>query len=144
MCVYVIMLIFVCILCYYIYSVKSSWELVFIIIQKPNSNKVFLSYLMNFCTFKNISVIYRVFVKSVEPNNNKSVFKIIDKLMVWIYLSLVTLWQGQCSRKWTVVSVAPHWQNGKFTIFLRNKWWLRELHCIRNLACKICPSRVPI
>ena len=144
MCVYVIMLIFVCILCYYIYSVKSSWELVFIIIQKPNSNKVFLSYLMNFCTFKNISVIYRVFVKSVEPNNNKSVFKIIDKLMVWIYLSLVTLWQGQCSRKWTVVSVVPHWQNGKFTIFLRNKWWLRELHCIRNLACKICPSRVPI
>jgi hypothetical protein len=27
-----------------IYSVKSSWELVFIVIQKPNSNKVFLSY----------------------------------------------------------------------------------------------------
>jgi hypothetical protein len=36
MCVYVIMLIFVCILCYYVYSVKSSWELVFIVIQKPN------------------------------------------------------------------------------------------------------------
>jgi hypothetical protein len=46
MCVYVIMLIFVCFLCYYVYSVKSSWELVFIVIQKPNSNKVFLSYLI--------------------------------------------------------------------------------------------------
>ena len=46
MCVYVIMLIFVCILCYYVYSVKSSRELVFIVIQKPNSNKVFLSYLI--------------------------------------------------------------------------------------------------
>jgi hypothetical protein len=102
-----------------------------------------LLLIMNFCTFKNISV-FRVFVKSVEPNNNKSVFKLIGKLMVWIYLSLVALWRGQCSRKWAVVSVAPHWQNGEFTMFLRNKWWLRELHCIRNLACKICPSRVPI
>ena len=46
MCVYVIMLICVCILCYYVYSVKSSRELVFIVIQKPNSNKVFLSYLI--------------------------------------------------------------------------------------------------
>jgi hypothetical protein len=46
MCVYPIMLMFVCILCYYVYSVKSSWELVFIVIQKPNSNKVFLSYLI--------------------------------------------------------------------------------------------------
>ena len=46
MCVYVIMLIFLCILCYYVYSVKSFWELVFIVIQKPNSNKVFLSYLI--------------------------------------------------------------------------------------------------
>jgi hypothetical protein len=46
MCVYVIMLIFVCILCYYVYSVKSSREPVFIVIQKPNSNKVFLSYLI--------------------------------------------------------------------------------------------------
>jgi hypothetical protein len=36
---------------------------------------------MNFCTFKNISV-FRVFVKSVEPNNNKFVFKLIGKLMV--------------------------------------------------------------
>ena len=27
MCVYAIMLIFVCILCYYVYSIKSSWEL---------------------------------------------------------------------------------------------------------------------
>ena len=36
----------VCILCFYVYSVKSSWELVFIVIQKPNSNKVFLSYLI--------------------------------------------------------------------------------------------------
>ena len=26
--------------------------------------------------------------------------------MVWIYLSLVALWRGQCSRKWAVVSVA--------------------------------------
>jgi hypothetical protein len=32
--------------------------------------------------------------------------------------------RGQCSRKWAVVSVAPHWQNGEFTMFLRNKWWL--------------------
>ena len=87
--------------------------------------------MMNFCTFKNISV-FRVFAKSVESNNNKSVFKLIGKLMVWIYLSLVALWRGQCSRKWAVVSVAPHWQNGEFTMFLRNKWWLRELHCIRN------------
>ena len=47
MCVYVIMLIFVCILCYYVYSVKSSRKLVFIVIQKPNSNKVFLSYLIS-------------------------------------------------------------------------------------------------
>jgi hypothetical protein len=47
------------------------------------------------------------------------------KLMVWIYLSLVALWRGQCSRKWAVVSVAPHWQNGEFTMFLWNKWWLR-------------------
>jgi hypothetical protein len=46
MCVYVIMLIFVCILCYHVYSVKSSRELVFIVIQKSNSNKVFLSYLI--------------------------------------------------------------------------------------------------
>ena len=92
-----------------------------------------LLLMMNFCTFKNISV-FRVFVKSVEPNNNKSVFKLIGKLMVWIYLSLVALCRGQCSRKWAVVSVAPHWQNGEFTMFLRNQWWLRELHCIRNLA----------
>ena len=28
------------------HSVKSSWELVLIVIQKPNSNKVFLSYLI--------------------------------------------------------------------------------------------------
>ena len=40
-----------------------------------------LLLMMNFCTFKNISV-FRVFVKSVEPNNNKSVFKLIGKLMV--------------------------------------------------------------
>ena len=46
MYVYAIMLIFVCILCYYVYSVKSSRKLVFIVIQKPNSNKVFLSYLI--------------------------------------------------------------------------------------------------
>jgi hypothetical protein len=46
--------------------------------------------MMNFCTFKNISV-FRVLVKSVEPNNNKSVFKLIGKLMVEIYLSLVAL-----------------------------------------------------
>jgi hypothetical protein len=65
-------------------------------------------------------------VKSVEPNNNKSVFKLIGKLMVWIYLSLVALWREHSS-KWAVVSVAPHWQNGEFTMFyLRNKWWLRE------------------
>ena len=88
--------------------------------------------------------VFRVFVKSIEPNNNKSVFKLIGKLMVWIYLSLVALWRGQCSRTWALVSVAPHSQNWEFTMFLRNKWWLRELHCIRNLACKICPSRVPI
>ena len=44
MCVYVIMLIFLCILCYYVYSVKSSQELVFIVIQKPNSNKVFFFF----------------------------------------------------------------------------------------------------
>ena len=37
--------------------------------------------MMNFCTFKNMSV-FRVFVKSVDPNNNKFVFKLIDKLMV--------------------------------------------------------------
>jgi hypothetical protein len=42
------------------------------------------------------------------------------------YLSLVALWRGQCSRKWAVVSVALHWQNGEFTMFLRNKWWLRD------------------
>ena len=60
-----------------------------------------LLLMMNLCTFKNISV-FRVFVKSVEPNNNKSVFKLIGKLMVWIYLSLVALWRGQCSRKWAV------------------------------------------
>ena len=40
-----------------------------------------LLLMMNFCTFKNMSV-FRVFVKSVEPNNNKSVFKLISKLMV--------------------------------------------------------------
>ena len=40
-----------------------------------------LLLMMNFCTFKNISV-FRVFVKSVEPNNNKSVFKLIGQLMV--------------------------------------------------------------
>jgi hypothetical protein len=49
-----------------------------------------LLLMMNFCTFKNISV-FRVFVKSVEPNNNKSVFKLIGKLMMWIYLSLIAL-----------------------------------------------------
>ena len=37
-----------------------------------------LLLMMNFCTFKNISV-FRVFVKSVEQNNNKSVFKLIGK-----------------------------------------------------------------
>jgi hypothetical protein len=37
--------------------------------------------MMNFCPFKNISV-FRAFVKFVEPNNNKSVFKLIGKLMV--------------------------------------------------------------
>jgi hypothetical protein len=38
--------------------------------------------MMNFYTFKNISV-FRVLVKSVvEPKNNKSVFKLIGKLMV--------------------------------------------------------------
>jgi hypothetical protein len=41
----------------------------------------FILLMMNFCTFKNISV-FRIFVKSVEPNNNKSVFKLIGKLMV--------------------------------------------------------------
>ena len=44
-----------------------------------------LLLMTNFCTFKNIS-IFRVFVKYVEPNNNKSVFKLICKSMVWIYL----------------------------------------------------------
>ena len=43
MCVYAIMLIFVCVLCCYVYSVKSAWELAFIATQNPNSNKVFLS-----------------------------------------------------------------------------------------------------
>jgi hypothetical protein len=58
--------------------------------------------------------------------------------LVWIYLSLVALWRGQCSRKWAVVSVAPHWQNGEFTMFLRNKWWLRELHCTAHFLLH-CP-----
>ena len=40
-----------------------------------------LLLMMNFCTFKNISV-FRVFVKSVEPNNNRFVFKLIGKLTV--------------------------------------------------------------
>ena len=41
-----------------------------------------LLLMMNFYTFKNISV-FRVLVKSVvEPKNNKSVFKLIGKLMV--------------------------------------------------------------
>ena len=43
MCVYSIMLIFVCVLSCYVYSVKSSRELGFIVTQNPNSNKVFLS-----------------------------------------------------------------------------------------------------
>jgi hypothetical protein len=46
MCVYAIMLIFVCVLCCYVYSVKSSSELGFIVTQKSNSNTVFLSYLI--------------------------------------------------------------------------------------------------
>ena len=36
--------------------------------------------MMNVCTLKNISV-FRVFVKSVEPNNNKSIFKSIGKFL---------------------------------------------------------------
>ena len=40
------MLIFVCVLSSYVYSVKSSRELGFIVTQKTNSNKVFLSYLI--------------------------------------------------------------------------------------------------
>jgi hypothetical protein len=39
--------------------------------------------MMNFCTFKNISV-FRVFVKSVEPNNNKSVFKLIGNTLQYV------------------------------------------------------------
>jgi hypothetical protein len=39
-----------------------------------------LLLMMNVCTFKNI-FLFRVFVKSVEPNINKSVFKLIGKLM---------------------------------------------------------------
>ena len=44
MCVYVIMLICVCILCYYVYSVKSSWELVFIVYK--NQIQIKFSYLI--------------------------------------------------------------------------------------------------
>ena len=40
-----------------------------------------LLLMRNLCTFSNIPV-FSVFVKSVEPNNNKFVFKLIGKLMV--------------------------------------------------------------
>jgi hypothetical protein len=50
--------------------------------------------------------------------------QLIGKLMVWIYLSLVALWRGQCSRKWAVVSVALHWQNGEFTISLYASYFI--------------------
>ena len=42
-----------------------------------------LLLMMNFCTFKNVSV-FRVFVKSVEPNNNKSVFKLIGNTLQYV------------------------------------------------------------
>ena len=42
----------------YVYSVKSSWELVFIVIQKPNSNKVFLSsYSSSRCSIRSSVIL---------------------------------------------------------------------------------------
>ena len=48
LCDYVNICMYLVLLSYYVYvySVKSSGELVPIVIQKPNSNKVFLSYLI--------------------------------------------------------------------------------------------------
>ena len=47
-----------------------------------------LLLMMNFCMFKNISV-FRVFVKSVEPNNNKSVFRVLYKIFMNIVPILI-------------------------------------------------------
>jgi hypothetical protein len=84
--------------------------------------------MMNFCTFKNISV-FRVFVKSVEPNNNKFVFKLIGKLMVWIYLSLVTLWRGTIHllTKFTLLRERPFNLKGGLWFFSKKIFWFPML-----------------
>jgi hypothetical protein len=71
-------LIFVCILCYYVYSVKSSWELVFIVMQKPNSNKVFLFLFLPFRWLPIISW------SAIIGTQNKSYFG--DLLSCWFFI----------------------------------------------------------
>ena len=55
MCVYAIMLICVCILCYYVYSVKSSRELVFIVYK--NRIQIKFSYLILFLSYVVVSIV---------------------------------------------------------------------------------------
>jgi hypothetical protein len=91
-----------------------------------------LLLMMNFCTFKNISV-FRVFITGADPwfqvrgaylkklrraeggANIFGVFRVKNHDFTTKYYS--NFMGGS----------APHWQNGEFTMFyLRNKWWLRE------------------
>ena len=64
MCVFVIMLICVCILCYYVYSVKSSWELVFIVYK--NRTQIKFSYLIRRCTSQPIKAALITLLRSAD------------------------------------------------------------------------------
>ena len=84
----------------YVYSVKSSWELVFIVIQKLNSNKVFLSYLIIYTgvlscintyyhmTTNNIRIF--LLILDFKIGNGRQLKRLLDN-MGWILLFLYLL-----------------------------------------------------
>ena len=120
MCVYVIMLICVCILCYNVYSVKSSWELVFIVIQKPNSNKVFLSYLISYLCDQNCDEILlkkNRYEFSSASSKYGSTFicwrHYMTRFGLWIFMSKIThdFWLWLSSKFCTNCKFI--WKNGK-------------------------------
>ena len=97
-----------------------------------------LDLIINSCTLKNKASFSKSVADSLPYNISR---------VVWLYfcryVSLIAAYLGRWKRKWYRLSKEPHSHDGVGTIFLRYKCELRELHSMRNRACKIWPIPDP-
>jgi hypothetical protein len=76
----------------YVYLEKSCWELVFIVIQNPNSNKVFLSYLI-------LSSLSRTTTYWAIPGLNQT-FKVVESVFSSEMVREVVPQSCSCKHEW--------------------------------------------